>query len=48
MAKKKKVTPANTGLSIARNINVTVNGADNPEDWARRLTRQMQLEMRTI
>ena len=29
-------------------INVTVNGADNPEDWARRLTRQMQLEMRTI
>ena len=29
-------------------INVTVNGADNPEDWARRLARQMQLEMRTI
>ena len=29
-------------------INVTVSGADNPEDWARRLTRQMQLEMRTI
>ena len=28
-------------------INVTVNGADNPEDWARRLARQMQLEMRT-
>ena len=29
-------------------INVTVNGADDPEDWARRLARQMQLEMRTI
>ena len=29
-------------------INVTVNGADNPEDWGRRLAKQMQLEMRTI
>lgn len=27
---------------------ITVSGADDPEDWARRLARQMQLEMRTI
>ena len=30
------------------NINVTVNGADNPEDWGRRLVKQMKLEMRTV
>ena len=29
-------------------INVEVNGADNPEDWGRRLVRQMKLEMRTV
>ena len=28
-------------------INVTVNGADNPEQWATRLVRQMELEVRT-
>lgn len=30
------------------NINVVVNGADNPEDWGRRLVKQMKLEMRTV
>lgn len=29
------------------NVYVTVNGAENPEDWADRLVRQMQLRMRT-
>ena len=28
-------------------INVTVNGADSPEQWATRLVRQMELEVRT-
>jgi phage-related protein len=28
-------------------INVTVNGTDNPEQWATRLVRQMELEVRT-
>jgi phage-related protein len=28
-------------------INVTVNGADSPEQWATRLGRQMELEVRT-
>lgn len=28
-------------------INVTVNGADNPEQWATRLVKQMELEVRT-
>ena len=39
------------GMSQPRgdvNINVTVNGADNPEDWGRRLVKQMKLEMRTV
>jgi hypothetical protein len=26
---------------------ITVNGADDPEDWAKRLVRQMKLEMRS-
>ena len=30
------------------NINVQVNGAENPEEWGRRLVRQMKLEMRTV
>ena len=30
------------------NINVTVSGADNPEEWAKRLVKQMKLEMRTV
>ena len=30
------------------NINVEVNGADNPEDWGKRLVKQMKLEMRTV
>lgn len=34
------------GASIINNI--TVNGADDPEEWARRLVRQMRLEMRSI
>lgn len=28
-------------------INVTVNGAENPEQWATRLVKQMELEVRT-
>jgi hypothetical protein len=28
-------------------INVTVNGTDSPEQWATRLVRQMELEVRT-
>ena len=30
------------------NIHVEVNGAENPEDWGKRLVRQMKLEMRTV
>ena len=30
------------------NINVEVNGAENPEEWGRRLVKQMKLEMRTV
>ena len=30
------------------NINVEVNGAENPEEWGKRLVRQMKLEMRTV
>lgn len=30
------------------NINVEVNGAENPEDWGKRLVKQMKLEMRTV
>jgi len=30
------------------NINVQVNGAENPEEWGRRLVKQMKLEMRTV
>ena len=29
-------------------INIEVNGAENPEEWGRRLVRQMKLEMRTV
>ena len=29
-------------------MNVTVNGADNPEEWAARLGRQLKMELRTI
>lgn len=35
----------NGGATITNYI--TVNGADNPEDWANRLVRQMKLEMRS-
>lgn len=35
----------NNGATI--NNYITVNGADNPEDWASRLVRQMRLEMRS-
>ena len=34
------------GRSGDVNINVEVNGAENPEEWGRRLVRQMKLEMR--
>ena len=30
------------------NIHVEVNGAENPEEWGKRLVRQMKLEMRTV
>lgn len=30
------------------NISVVVNGAENPEEWGRRLVKQMRLEMRTV
>jgi len=36
----------NGGATITNYI--TVNGADDPEDWARRLVREMKLEMRSI
>ena len=36
------------GRSGDVNINVEVNGAENPEEWGRRLVRQMKLEMRTV
>ena len=39
---------ANNSSGAVINNYITVSGADDPEDWARRLTRQMQLEMRTI
>ena len=42
------IREASGGSGANVTINVTVNGADNPEDWGRRLARQMQLEMRTI
>lgn len=35
----------NGGATITNYI--TVNGADDPEDWAKRLVRQMKLEMRS-
>ena len=28
-------------------INVTVNGAENPEQWGQRLARELQMQMRT-
>ena len=27
-------------------MNITVNGADNPEDWGNRLARQLTMELR--
>jgi len=36
------------GGNVQPIINVTVNGAENPEVWAKRLTNQMKLEMRAI
>lgn len=30
------------------NMNVTVNGAENPEDYAKRLVKQMKLELRSL
>ena len=30
------------------NIHVEVNGAENPEEWGKRLVRQMKLEMRMV
>ena len=35
----------NGGATITNYI--TVNGADDPEDWAKRLVREMKLEMRS-
>lgn len=36
------------GMGSTFNFNVTVNGADNPEDWASRFIRQAKLEMRSL
>lgn len=36
------------GKTTVININTTVDGADNPEDFASRLVRQLQLDMRAI
>lgn len=38
---------AATGGGPQITFNITINGADNPEEWGRRLVRQMQQEMRT-
>lgn len=37
---------AHAGNNIS--INVTVSGADNPEEWGRRLVKQMKQEMRMV
>ena len=34
------------GNGMVININNTINGADDPEEWGRRLVRQIKLEMR--
>lgn len=39
---------ANGGRSVVVNNYVTVNGADDPDDWGRRFARRVQLEMRTV
>ena len=41
-----KEATGNRPVQITNNI--TVSGADNPEDWGRRLVRQMNLDMRAL
>lgn len=42
---KDAVGSGSTGNVV--NLNVTVNGAENPDDWADRFARRIELEMRT-
>ena len=35
------------GANTTNYFNITVNGAENPEEWASRAVRQFKLDMRT-
>lgn len=41
-----RIAEMNTGATVTNYI--TISGAENPEDFANRLVRQMQLKMRTV
>lgn len=42
------VSPFSANAAAVNNIvmNITVNGADNPEDWGRRISREITMELR--